>query len=550
MGISSNQLGLEDLYKYIKRLEERITRIEALLNQKVPEIKDDREPSPPAAKTVSEQSEVMEFQIGQFWFARVGIVVLAIGVIFLLTFPYQHLPPVFPSLIGYALVGGLFALSYLWRKSFLFLSRYLLGGGIVLLYFATLRLYFFSVQPAVAHKPFVLFLLLLVVAVSLTIAVRRKSVYLSGIGLTMGYITAIVGGQAYFLFGVTTLISALAVYFKLKYRWNGLLFLGIIFTYFTYFIWFINNPFLGNKLQIVSSPQINILFLLLYAVIFSFANLLRDRDVPEDSVVISSTFLNCLGCYSLYLVQTIISYPSHLFLFHILASVVFLTLSVVFWLYEKSKYSTFYFAILGYVALSIAIVVQFPRPDYFFWLCWQSLLVITTAIWFRSKIIVLANFIIYLLIFIAYLVLAGEVTAISLSFGGVALLSARIMNWQKHRLNLKTEFMRNAYLTTAFVIFPYALYHSVPDAYVSLSWVGIAIFYYLISLILKNKKYRWMALLTLLLTVGYVFIIGIARLEAVYRIISFLVLGVVLLIISLIYSRLKARSKPDNVETE
>lgn len=550
MEISSNQPGIKDLYQYIKKLEERIVRIETLLDQKTSEERRTDGLSLPTSKAVSDHSEVIELQIGQFWFARAGILALTIGVIFLLTFPYHHLPPVFPSLIGYVLVGTLFVLSHFWRKSLSYLSRYLLGATIVLLYFATMRLYFFSQQPAVPNKSLVLFLLLLAGGVSLIMALREKSIYLTGIALTLGYITAIAGGQAYFLFGMTTLMSVLAVYLTSKYRWNSLLILGILFTYFTYFIWFIHNPFLGNKLQIVSSPQINLWFLLLYAVIFSLANLFRDKNTPEDNMVIISTFLNSLGCYSLFLAQTVIGYPSHLFSYHLLASVIFITLSIVFWLQQKSKYSTFFFAVLGYVGLSIAIVAKFPRPDYFLWLCWQSLLVITTAIWFRSKIIILANFMIYLLIFVAYLALTGKVAAIGLSFGVVALLSARIMNWQKHRLDLKTEFMRNAYLTTALVIFPYALYHAVPAAYVSLAWVGIAIFYYILSVSLKNKKYRWMALLTLLLTVGYTFIVGIAELEAIYRIITFLVLGVVLLIISILYSRSKARSKQDDVRAE
>jgi hypothetical protein len=135
----------------------------------------------------------------------------------------------------------------------------------------------------------------------------------------------------------------------------------------------------------------------------------------------------------------------------------------------------------------------------------------------------------------------------SLSFGVVALISARVMNWQKHRLELKTEFMRNSYLATAFVMIPYSFYHIVPAGYISLSWVGIALFYYLLSIILRNEKYRWMALLTLLLTVFYVSIIGIARLSPVYRIVSFIVLGIVLLIVSIAYTKMKIKKDSKNV---
>jgi len=142
----------------------------------------------------------------------------------------------------------------------------------------------------------------------------------------------------------------------------------------------------------------------------------------------------------------------------------------------------------------------------------------------------------------ASLALGKDMGVEGLSFGLVALLSARIMNWQKHRLELKTEFMRNSYLITAFFMIPYSLYQIVPTGYISLSWVAIALFYYLLSMFLNNKKYRWMALFTLLLTVLYILIIGIAKLDPIYRIVSFIVLGIVLLGLSIVYTKMKTKS--------
>jgi hypothetical protein len=143
------------------------------------------------------------------------------------------------------------------------------------------------------------------------------------------------------------------------------------------------------------------------------------------------------------------------------------------------------------------------------------------------------------------LVLAESISVISISFGFVALLSARILNLQKSRLELKTEMMRNAYLVSAFFIFPYALYHLMPTGYITISWLIIALLYYALSVILKNLKYRWMAVMTLALTVLYVFIIGMTNLEPTYRIISFLALGTVLIIISIIYTKLRTKKDPE-----
>ena len=111
---------------------------------------------------------------------------------------------------------------------------------------------------------------------------------------------------------------------------------------------------------------------------------------------------------------------------------------------------------------------------------------------------------------------------------------------------LRTELMRNAYLIVAFLIVPYALYFLVPGGYISLSWIAVTLVYYGLSLLLHNKKYRWMALGTLLLTISYLLIIGITKLEPVYRIITFLVLGMVLIGISLHYTRMRAKGAHNN----
>jgi hypothetical protein len=148
---------------------------------------------------------------------------------------------------------------------------------------------------------------------------------------------------------------------------------------------------------------------------------------------------------------------------------------------------------------------------------------------------------IYVIIFIAYLSTAGTVSSVSISFGIVALLSARILNWQKDRLELRTELMRNAYLASALLFLPYALYNSVPPHLVSVSWLVLAAFYYLASRVLKSRKYRWMALLTMILTILYVFIVDLTTVDPVVRIVSFLVVGSVLLAVSMIYSRKKRK---------
>ncbi len=536
----------KDIINLLDKLESRLAKIESHLGLESEQefLKEKQESQPvESAEAISER---MEFHIGENWFAKVGIVILAIGIAFLLTFPFKDLPASIPIVIGYSLVAGLVVISHVWKDSFSLLSRYLLGGSLLLLYFTTLRLYYFSSNPLLTDHKMELALLLIVVSINLYISLRRKSVYLCAVSLTLGYITAFISYPPLVQFILNTLLAVSVILIYLKYKWFPLLVYGMFLTGLTHFHWFINNPFLGNRVELATSPYYNIYFIFLYILLFGLAIYRRPKETNEENKITVSLFLGSFGFYGLFLILTLSKFRDHLALDHFLISALFLFLAILFWNKEKSKYATFYYAISGYTALSVAILAQFPIPESFVWLSWQSLLVISTAIWFRSKFIVLANFLIFIIIFITYLFLEGTVNIVSLSFGVVALVSARILNWKKERLELKTELMRNLYLTSAFIMFPYALYHTVPEGYVSLSWVGVAGLYYLLSLILKNKKYRWMALLTFILTALYLLLIGTINFDPVFRLISFIVLGTTLIIVSLLYTKVKNKGQTQN----
>ena len=531
----------KEILSAIKKLEERISRLEDYLN--IEPITEGVKENEQEIIEYEEKEEQLEYRIGEYWFAKVGVVTLVVGMAFFLTFPYKNLPTILPGIFGYILASTFFAAEYFGRKNFHYISGFLLGDGLALLYFTTLRLYFFGHENLVADISTEILLLTIITIVNLIISIRRKSIYLTALSLICGFATAIISDKPYLIFIIISLISILVVYLKLKYQWKGLIFFGIIFSYLTHLVWFINNPLIGKTIQTLSSPQINLFFILFYSSVYALGNYLRSNEEPENISVILSSGMNVFLSYTLYSLITLSIKPDYLFFYHLLASIVFLVFAFMFWIKEKSKYSTFFYAMFGYLALSVAIVTQFAAPLLFIWLCWQSLLVISTAVWFRSKFIVVANFIIYIIIFIAYLAVEGKVDLISISFGFVALLSARVLNWKKDRLELKTEQMRNAYLLSALIIIPYALYFAMPESLISVSWIVIAIIYYVLSLILKNRKYRWMALLTLLLTVGYVFIIGITNSDATYKIVSFIVLGTVLIVVSLTYTKLRKSIK-------
>ena len=547
---TSDAEKLGQIISYLKNLDARVSKLEAHLSITSDSSEDELSLPKLIPDNLSDRADSLESQIGQFWFAKGGIVLLAIGILYLLTFPYKNLPAIFPSLIGFILVAVLFGLAYYMRTTLNYLSQYIFGGGLLLLYFTTLRLHYFGVNRAIENNFIEIILLIIVTVAHFYLSFKKKSVYLSSIGLVLGSITILISNNPYSVFLLLFAMSLYVVYLKLKFEWNVFFIYAITLVYLTLVIWLINNPLVGNNVELRETSKFEIISILIFALIFTSGNYYRADKTNESISLIVSSILNSLLCYTLFFIFSVAKHKEALALLNLGTSILFLIIATLYWVKRESKFSTFFYSIVGYTALSVAIIAQFPKPDFFIWLCWQSILVVSTALWFRSKIIIVANFGMYLLIFVAYLFIAGKIGAVSLSFGVVALLTARILNWKKDKLDLKTDIMRLSYLGAAFFIFPYALYHTVPKDYISLSWTIVAIIYYILSVILKNKKYRWMALLTFGLTVLYILFVGTSNLDPIYRIISFIVLGLVLLAISVFYGRVKSKGVTANSEKE
>jgi hypothetical protein len=529
------------------QLEARVAKLEARLFGEAEDFSGAGPAPIEAAAKSGHMEEDLEFEVGQNWFAVAGILALAFGAAFMLSLPYPRLPAGVPALVGGAAAAGLFALARAWRRASELVAGYLRGAGMALLFFATLRLYFFGAQHALNIGSFAgRTPLVLIVALNLAIGWRRKSAWLTGLALMTGYAAALAVGSAWFVLGSVALLSALAVAATLRAHWARLRVVAMALSYGTYLLWAIGNPCLGGALEFTNAPALAPAFVLVVAAIFAAGACLRPNRPTEDASTCIGALLNCGLGYPLFLVHTVAAFAPRLAVAQGLASVVFLGLAILFWMRERSHVSTFFYAITGYAALSLAIIKASVVPEVFVFLSLQSVVVVATAVWFRSRFIVLANFLIFVAVILGYVVVAERETGISIGFGIVALVSARILNWQKDRLELKTELMRNAYLVSAFLVLPYALHHLVPGKYVGLAWVGLALVYYVLNLVVQNRKYRWMGHATLLLTTCYLAVVGTRRFEPVYRIVSFFVLGIVLLLVSLSFTwwRVRQRARP------
>lgn len=547
MDTSSNDVSGKEILQHLQAIESRISKIENYLDLK-PSQAEDAVEEEVIKKKKSESDEELEFRIGQFWFAKLGIFAFLVGWIIGNTLPFESMNQIIPVVIGFAAGLVVIITSIFFKNKLPHLSGWVLGSGFAILYIAALRMHYFSSSPVLSNIVPVLIIAYIVSITLILSGINWKSPYITAFGFSLVYLSALLSDASAVIFITIAFLALESFYLKIKHSWNGLFNFTIVVSYLVHLLWFINNPLIGNQLELKVGEPLNLIFILIYQIIFTFAYLSDKKYDEYLPTAISILLITSMG-YGLFLLITILSTPALGQVYHLAASIIFIGFAILFFTKKSSRIATFYYAMTGYAALSIAIILQFDKPDFFMWLCWQSLIVVSTAVWFKSKFIVVANFIIFLLIFLVFLILSGTTSVISLSFGVVALLSARILNWKKERLELKTEQMRNAYLLTALLIIPYSLYHMMPSGYVAFSWIGVAILYYIFSLLLKNVKYRYMSLATFLLTVVYVFVLGITSEEIIFKILSFLVLGAALVIISVVYTRNRNKSsKPKESE--
>ncbi len=541
--------GINELLEKVGSLENRIGRIEEQLKaavQGLAPVQPNRH-QPEAATGDDDGDLVMDkgliesniFEYGLAWF---GSLVLLLGIIFLSNFAQNHLSGPLASIVSYMAVSGIFLLAWYLRNSFTHLSFMLNLSAHLLVYYITLRLFFFTVQPVIPFRGIILFLLVAVTGGQSYLAIHRKSELLATIPLMLSLATALIADQTYFSLPLILCAAGWSVYLFIRFIWWKQMIVTLVFVYLTQSVWLWNNPLMGNPFGTFSSHPFNLLCLFIYGAIFSVVPMVRQEGRFPDGLYPATVLVNGLG-FSFVTLMVVAAYYSGTYVW-IFASVSMICLCYSIFLKYKTNrvFDPAFFAIYSFMALSIAVYGYSKLPDALWLLSLQSLLVVSWALWFRSKIILVMNTFLFAGILAFYMAFYPPVDKVNFAFVITAFISARIINWKKERLTLKTEMLRNTYLIILFLSMLFALYHAVPKQYVTLSWTCAAVFYFIMSLILKNIKYRWMAIATVLFTGFYLFFVDLAHLETGYRVIAFLFLAVISLGASLYFTK-KVRNK-------
>lgn len=548
---------MADQYNEIEKIEQRLHSIELRLSRLEAELKLSENQHPLIPETIiqgaepfveqlagDEEETGLESRIGRFGLAWIGNIVLLFGIAFLTQYLMNTGSRFLSVILGYIAAASIWYLSDYLNKTNIHLAFMFKLNAQLLLFYGTFRLHFFSDTPVISNKTISVILLLLIIGFQVYLSVRDKSQPFAALSLVFAIATSIATDSTHLMLPMLTLIAAGSVYFYYRFKWQPLLILTISLTYVSYFLWMFSNPLMGHPMGLIEVQNSGVIYLFFLGACFSLIPLLRRNDSSSDDFIIGAIFVNGVMFTLLLLLVTLRFYNSDYVTLFAIITACCLIYSTILKSTSDWNFASAYYALYGFMAMSISLYGLFGFPRVYLLLSLQSLIVVSMALWFRNKLIVIMNSLLFLSILVVYLLSAKPIDGANFSFALVSLISARVINWKRSRLHIETDLIRNLYMIEGFFMMLYALFHVVPKHFITLSWTMVALLYFLLSLLLKNVKYRYMALGTMICTALYLFIVDLARIEIIYRVLALLFLAAISIGISMYYTnRIKKTDK-------
>lgn len=448
-------------------------------------------------------------------------------------------------IIGFASAAVVFFVSMRLKENYPDLASMFNYTGHFFLFFFILKLGYFTGQPLLRPE-LVSVLLLVLMVIQFYLAFKNKSRFFAFFIFLMAFVGALISENTLIILFSVSIISVLSVWLFSKISWWKLCLWITALSYLVFFLWQTGNPFLGNPVSISNANQWAYLVLVLMGIVYSFPTLKKKDDSFPESFVIKEIIINGFG-FSLILVLAVMNVFEKNY--SLLMGIIFV-FAFLFSVFLKTRTGRLIpaslYALYSFLCLSVAAYGLYGFPEVYFLLSLQSLVVISVALWFRSKFIVFMNMILFIVLILAYFIGDTRYSIVDFSFPVVALVSARILNWKKDRLEIKTEMLRNTYLFIAFFLVIYALSVTVSSGFLTISLTLAAIVYFIVSLLLKKIKYRWMALFTLLVAIGHLLFYDLKSIDLIYRILATMLVAAVSIGISFYYSRKRKSGQSEN----
>lgn len=546
---NTEQEKIGPLEQRILDLEKRINRLESesrdqLANSGQPRIQHTHTGGS-SDKLAASSAHSVESRVGEFGMAWMGNIVLLFGILFLTQYLQSNQRELISLSFGFASVGIVYLLGHFTRESIPYMSRLFIYNGHLLLYIQTIRICLFQ-GSRVIENPVLGHIVIMIVLISMIyLAYKKKEQLLAVLAGLMVCTTAIASGYTHIMLPLMAGITGTSILFAIRKGWWTGLIISIFLVYFIFLVWILGNPFISRSMQFIPAHQMGYIYLFACALAYSLLALMPKTEHLPQNQPFSSILLNGIGFSFIFTLMVLSFFPENYYIYFGLIALFCIIYSVI--LQNRGSWNTIaaMYAIYSFVSLSISISGIYHFPLAFFLLSIQSLLVVIVALWFRSRFMVIMNTILFMGLLIVYLATADSIDMINFSFALVALVTARILNWRKKRLEIRTELIRNIFLFSGAAMVLYSLHTAVPSNFVTLSWALAAVIFFILSVLIRNMKYRWLAITTMVVTVFYLFLVDLSNISLGYRIIALMFIASISLGISIFYSKRQKSKKQE-----
>ncbi|WP_224247633.1 DUF2339 domain-containing protein [Hyalangium gracile] len=542
--------GEQELRERVQRLEtlvaslqDRLHQLEARATPAVPAPRPVAAPPPPAPAAPAPRD--LEAHLGTYWLSRVGIVALITGIAYLITYRFGELGVFVRVVLGYVLSAGLGAFGLWLSKRYSLFGRIVFGGGLALAYFVTYALHFIPSVRVIDSQVLALVLLAGLVVGIVVIAHRMHSETVAGIALFLGLHTGMLSDITSFTLMSTTLLAAGALFFLVKNRWVIVPLSSLVAVYSTHVSWAMRSDGVAHGTTEPERLLLSLGFLAVYFLLFSVALLARPRELSLRASL-AFALLNWVGLVGLGSYEVARQSRPDLFTFILIVAVAHGVAAGVAWWRQAPAVLFHAYLSLGAITLALAMPAQYDAaPLVASWLVtgvvtglsargtaspilrWVGVAILCVglgATWF----IVDSPPILYGVAFACFLLVerAGELRTDWLP--PPELLQAQGL--------LRALCAGGAALALVWLVGDW-----MPRGLTTLGWVVAAFGMFAVGFALRERRYRLAALGVLGLALGRLLIVDLARLPTDQRVITFILLGVMLLVISYTYTRLRDR---------
>ncbi len=321
----------------------------------------------------------VELDFGRNWLNKIGVVILALGVAFLISYSFQYFGPFLKIAFGYLVGGLLFFVGFKLetKEKFVNYGRVLLGGAWAIIYFTTYAMHHFDASRIIASQVADVSLLAVVVAGMITHVLKYKSEVMMSVVLFVAYLTSTIGPITSFTILSSLFLSVLVLFFVYKFQWIKTLTLGIVLTYGIHYIWVVPNllsSVRGDLPPGIATANyhdfISFIFLTCYwAVFFAGVHIAKSIKDATLSRALAATNFGNIALYS------VLSYPLVLKLFYgqrvtivFIEGLIYLVSALVMkrWKQEKMYISDI---VAGVFAITFSISLKFlPTSALLLWL--------------------------------------------------------------------------------------------------------------------------------------------------------------------------------------